>query len=129
MGAEERKRLRERYQDTTAADVSEFMERLPRDMLFVMRMWALVRSLNRALGGTTRQRFLVIAGHASHGAMNAACESRSRSWLMRALGGLVARFDSLRVKLYVLAYDAALTLVAWRIGRVQADAKPPRQLG
>ena len=36
-------------------------------MLFVMRTWALVRSLNRKLGGTTRQRFLTMGEHAATG--------------------------------------------------------------
>lgn len=51
----------------SCALLAAFLERLPRDMLFVMRTWSLVRSLNRALGGTTRQRLLIIAEHAAAG--------------------------------------------------------------
>ena len=63
--------MRTRYGKVGAADVNAFLERLPRDMLFVMRTWSLVRSLNRALGGTTRQRLLVISEHAAAGALRA----------------------------------------------------------
>ena len=56
-----------RYGGLTVSDVNEFLERLPRDMLFVMRTWSLVRNLNSDLGGTSTQRFLVIAEHAAAG--------------------------------------------------------------
>ena len=68
MGAEERNRLRARYGKVSVADINAFLERLPRDMLFVMRTWSLVRNLNRSLGGTSAQRFLIIAEHAAAGA-------------------------------------------------------------
>lgn len=50
-------------------------------MLFVMRTWSLVRSLNRSLGGTTRQRLLIIAEHAAAGALevDAADDERART--------------------------------------------------
>ena len=41
----------------TAADVNKFMENLPRDMLFVLRTLNIVRSLNKSLGGSSRERF------------------------------------------------------------------------
>lgn len=72
LSAAQRRALREQFAETTAADVNSFLERLPRDMLFVFRTWSLVRSLNRALGGTTRQRLLIIAEHAAVGAEDAA---------------------------------------------------------
>jgi len=67
MSAEERQAIRERYRSVGAADVNAFLESLPRDMLFVMRTWSLVRSLNRRLGGTTRQRFLIMSEMATRG--------------------------------------------------------------
>mgnify|MGYP003684359835 CR=1 FL=1 len=69
MSAAERAVLRQRYASVSASDVNAFLERLPREMLMVMRTWGLVRSLNRALGGTTRQRFLTMASYAVRGAM------------------------------------------------------------
>ena len=69
IGKAEREQLRKRYGGYGAADVNAFLERLPRDMLFVFRTWSLVRSLNRALGGTTRQRLLTIAEYAAAGSV------------------------------------------------------------
>lgn len=46
---------------------SEFMQRLPRDMLFVFRTTGLVRSLNLALGGTTRDRITAFGDSAVRG--------------------------------------------------------------
>ena len=71
LSAEDRQTLRTRYGKVGAADVNAFLERLPRDMLFVMRTWSLVRSLNRELGGTTRERLLIISEHAAAGALRA----------------------------------------------------------
>ena len=68
MSTQAREALRRKYGHLSAADVNAFLARLPRDMLFLMRTWALVRNLNRELGGTTRQRLLVIAEYAAAGA-------------------------------------------------------------
>jgi len=43
------------------------MERLPRDLLFVGRSTNLVRSLNKELGGTSQQRFRIMAESATRG--------------------------------------------------------------
>ncbi|KAG5189944.1 ABC1 family-domain-containing protein [Tribonema minus] len=55
--AEERARLREKYKGVVSAEaVNNFLERLPRDMLFVLRTSDLIRGLNKDLGGTSQQR-------------------------------------------------------------------------
>ena len=56
-------------------------------MLFVMRTWSLVRSLNRSLGGTTRQRLLIIAEHAAAGALRADRAAAVASAAVTGTGG------------------------------------------
>jgi len=51
--------LREKYKDTAAQKINDFMQTLPRDLLFVSRNTNMVRGLNLALGGTARERFRV----------------------------------------------------------------------
>ena len=41
----------------TSSDINRFLQRLPRDLLFVMRASNMVRALNRDCGGTARSRF------------------------------------------------------------------------
>lgn len=101
---EERRKLRAKYGKLGASDVNAFLERLPRDMLFVMRTWSLVRSLNRALGGTTRQRLLVIAEHAAAGTITG--------------GAFRAAWARLRMRLLVRVVDymsvaMVVALSAW----------------
>jgi len=59
--------LKRRYADVTARQVNAFMQRLPRDLLFVMRSTNMVRSLNLELGGTSRDRFRVTGESAIRG--------------------------------------------------------------
>jgi hypothetical protein len=57
----ERQALRDRYSGVaSAAYVNSFLESLPRDMLFVLRTGDLVRGLNKALGGTSRERLQIL---------------------------------------------------------------------
>jgi hypothetical protein len=51
--------LRKKYKDTAAQKINDFMQTLPRDLLFVSRNTNMVRGLNLALGGTARERFRV----------------------------------------------------------------------
>ena len=48
-------------------DVNVFMESLPRDFLFVLRSTNIVRSLNKDLGGTSKDRFIAMAQSAIKG--------------------------------------------------------------
>lgn len=61
MSKAERQQVKERFQGTTMGDVNEFLEGLPRDFLFVLRSTNIVRSLNKDLGGTSKDRFLSMA--------------------------------------------------------------------
>jgi len=91
--------------------VNAFLGRLPRDMLFVMRTWGLVRSLNRALGGTTRQRFVTMATYATRGAHRRRPSARAEpaasgaAWLP---GQLLRACAAWRRR-------TALWLTAWRV--------------
>ncbi len=67
MSKEERQELTERFKDTTAADVNDFLNRLPRDLLFCLRCTNIVRSINLTLGGTSRERFKIMGECAVRG--------------------------------------------------------------
>ena len=68
MSATDVAALKEKYTGrVSAADINRFLQRLPRDMLFVMRSSNLVRSLNQELGGTSRQRFKIMGECAIRG--------------------------------------------------------------
>ena len=67
MSKEERQKLREKFKGTTMGDVNVFMESLPRDFLFVLRSTNIVRSLNKDLGGTSKDRFIAMAQSAIKG--------------------------------------------------------------
>eukprot|EP00611_Tribonema_gayanum_P025495 TRINITY_DN5810_c0_g1_i2.p1 TRINITY_DN5810_c0_g1~~TRINITY_DN5810_c0_g1_i2.p1 ORF type:complete len:579 (+),score=204.31 TRINITY_DN5810_c0_g1_i2:150-1886(+) len=65
---EERARLREKYKGVVSAEaVNSFLERLPRDMLFVLRTSDLIRGLNKDLGGTSQQRLRLMGEAAIRG--------------------------------------------------------------
>ncbi|TPX30496.1 hypothetical protein SmJEL517_g05954 [Synchytrium microbalum] len=70
MSSEERKRVREGFKKLKMGDVFQFLEDLPRDMLFSIRVLNLVRSLHRDLVGETspRDRFAIFARYAVKGA-------------------------------------------------------------
>lgn len=137
LSAHERAALRQRYAGVTVADLNAFLERLPRDMLFVMRTcfafwpfdgrmvatdglcvhpssgtWSLVRNLNRTLGGTSAQRFMIIAEHAVAGAAEPLapdapwgrrlahqCGRRWARWQIRVLVRLINESAKLRAVL------------------------------
>lgn len=104
MDPQERKRVRTRLRATTADEVSAFLERLPRDMLFVMRTWALVSSHNRTLGGTTRQRMRIFVRHATSGALEAAAPGGG-GWAQELLWALRVRLLVMRARLLMSSLD------------------------
>ncbi len=55
----------------TMRDVEELAAQLPPDFVFVLKVWHLVHTLNDALGGTNRARFLGYARFAVQGARQA----------------------------------------------------------
>ena len=60
--------MRADYKHVTAADFQAFALRLPRDLFFVMRTAALVRGVNKQLGGSSRERFVSWGAGALRGA-------------------------------------------------------------
>uniref|UniRef100_A0A7S2V1K6 ABC1 atypical kinase-like domain-containing protein n=1 Tax=Fibrocapsa japonica TaxID=94617 RepID=A0A7S2V1K6_9STRA len=59
---EERRALRKKYEKgATREEVNVFLRSMPRDMLYVSRSNNLIRSINRQLGGTSRERLKVFA--------------------------------------------------------------------
>lgn len=111
MSNEERSRLRKQMMQLRFADVSGFFERMPRDMLFVMRTWAYVRSLNRALGGTTRNRIAVQGEHAVQG-MVLANSSMSDSWTTVLVSQLRLTLMLWHIRLYMSLFDGFFRLLA-----------------
>lgn len=75
-----------------------------------MRTWALVRSLNRALGGTTRERLSIMGGHATV----AVHRSPARGWAGGLLQAVRLRYYLLRAAVLMRAYDIAFALL-WRL--------------
>jgi aarF domain-containing kinase len=86
IDADERARMKDKYKNVKAADLNDFLQRLPRDLLFVGRNAQIVRSINLSLGGSSRDRFRAngsaairgisltkaLGGFSSAGAMQAA---------------------------------------------------------
>ena len=108
MDAAERARVRARLRGATAEEVSEFLERLPRDMLFVMRTWALVSSHNRALGGTTRQRLRIYVRDATHGALERGGGGSGWRWAIW--------LSVLRARLLMSSFDLFFVVRSWWAG-------------
>jgi hypothetical protein len=67
MTTAEAKAIRDKYKGVTAQDANDALQRLPRDLLFVLRSMNMVRSLNLVLGGTAAERFLVMGDAAVMG--------------------------------------------------------------
>jgi aarF domain-containing kinase len=67
LSKEDIAKLKEQYKDVTAGDINRFMQKLPRDLLFVSRNTNMVRGLNVALGGTARERFRITGACAVRG--------------------------------------------------------------
>jgi hypothetical protein len=83
ISKEERLRLREKYKDVTPEQIQAFMRGLPRDLMFVLRSTDLLRGMNRELGGSSRDRFVVFAESAIEGAVLsnlARADARLRVW-------------------------------------------------
>ncbi|KAF0719152.1 Aste57867_1242 [Aphanomyces stellatus] len=67
MSAADKKALRDDLKALQGSNVNEFFEHLPRDMLFIFRSTNLTRSLNKELGGNSRQRFQIFGKYALKG--------------------------------------------------------------
>lgn len=96
MSKEERQKLREKFKGTTMGDVNVFMESLPRDFLFVLRSTNIVRSLNKDLGGTSKDRFIAMAQSAIKGVE---LEEHNRQMKLGNTGLINSTFENL--SLYV----------------------------
>jgi len=69
VSAEELARLKEELgiSNLSLGDIGELADKLPGDMVFVLKVWHLVKDLNDKLGGTDRERFLLYARHSVAG--------------------------------------------------------------
>lgn len=84
MTKEQLRELRERYSQVSMQDLNDFLKQLPRDLLFVMRSTNIVRGLNKALGGTSRERFKILGESAVRGlALSDVSQTSSNSALVQ----------------------------------------------
>ncbi|KAG0367881.1 hypothetical protein BGZ54_003091 [Gamsiella multidivaricata] len=67
MTAEQKKELRSSMKNVTMAEVFEFLEVLPRDMLLIFRTINLTRGIHQQLGGENVERFHINAMYATKG--------------------------------------------------------------
>ncbi|CAH0517439.1 unnamed protein product [Peronospora belbahrii] len=67
MSEPERNRLYDDFKSVRFSNVTDFLEHLPRDMLFIFRTNNMIRALNKDLGGTTRERFSIMGSYAVSG--------------------------------------------------------------
>lgn len=140
MGKEELRQLRSDLRDgglKSQADVNEFVERIPDDLLLVFKMTSLVRNVNKALGATVN-RFKVNARYAVRGLRvnNSSTQSTKRAGenssvivagthsermhpfttfaaMAEWVGMLI---DRLCIEVQFLVLDAALFAVKWWFG-------------
>ncbi|KAI9329584.1 ABC1 family-domain-containing protein [Zopfochytrium polystomum] len=75
----ERTRLRASMRSFSANDFMSFLESLPRDMLFAVRVGNLVRGIHRELGGANVERFWVNAAYAVKGTWCVGMDERERT--------------------------------------------------
>lgn len=152
MGRDELRRLRSDLRDgglRSQADVNEFVERIPDDLLLVFKMTSLVRNVNKALGATVN-RFKVNARYAVRGLRhvnNFSAESSGgaddtksvivagthseRLHPFSALAAVTDWFglliDRVCIELQFLVLDVALLAVKWWFGSsvpsVRSDQK------
>jgi aarF domain-containing kinase len=67
MSAEEQKVLKEEVRRFTMADISNWMEGLPREFLTILRTDGLVRSISNKLGASRRSRLIAYVKYAVAG--------------------------------------------------------------
>lgn len=99
--------------------MTDFLEQLPRDMLFVFRTNNMIRSLNKDLGGSTRDRFSVmgkyaVEGHSSFYANNNGLNgdgTSGSSTLMQLWGNYRYWLDHFTMLFHLNVVDIALGLL------------------
>ncbi|KAG7391065.1 hypothetical protein PHYPSEUDO_005832 [Phytophthora pseudosyringae] len=88
MCESERQKLSEDLSNMRFSNVTDFLEQLPRDMLFVFRTNNMIRALNKDLGGTTRERFSIMGNYAvaGHSAFYSAAAEAGHTGMVASLG-------------------------------------------
>ncbi|KAI1319353.1 hypothetical protein EDD11_004219 [Mortierella claussenii] len=98
MTVEQRKEVRSSMKNVTMANVFEFLEVLPRDMLLVFRTINLTRGIHKQLGGDNVERFHINAMYATKGVWSETRdeeEKRRRKREQRRLDRLNGRWGRL----------------------------------
>lgn len=82
MSKEDIARLKEEYSGVNSREINRFMQRLPRDFLFVMRASNMVRALNKNLGGSSKDRFLATGASQARTACTRKCSALPHGCLL-----------------------------------------------
>lgn len=83
MTKKQQQEVRSSMKNVTMADVFEFLESLPRDMLLVFRTINLTRGIHQQLGGENVERFHVYAMYATKGVWSETREEEETRRLRR----------------------------------------------
>lgn len=105
MSEQERQKLSEDLKNLRFSNVTEFLEQLPRDMLFVLRTNNMIRALNKDLGGTKRERFSIMGNSAIRGNSAFFSDSSERTCFgVLVLVGLWWQYANLHLRLRLADY-------------------------
>jgi len=150
LTSKERSRIKSMHLDISAQDVNNFIQKLPRDLLFCLRTMSIVRSINRGLGGTTLDRIIRFSESALKGRtipphnnedekiISPLCSTNIERVRMRVLNHYVDTevskvrytiswfFTVLMFRMRLWMFDSYLRLRGWYLG-VNFIPHPPRK--
>ncbi|KAH7461464.1 Secreted RxLR effector protein 27 [Phytophthora ramorum] len=122
MSESERKKLSEDLKSMRVSNISDFLEQLPRDMLFVFRTNNMIRSLNKDLGGTTRERFSIMGNYAVSG-HSAFYSSSAEGGRIGVWGSLGYWWEHLNLIIRLRIVDYLMAVIQYARGEPLAKIK------
>ncbi|KAH8932477.1 hypothetical protein BDL97_19G074400 [Sphagnum fallax] len=111
MSAEEQKVLKEEVRRFTMADISNWMEGLPREFLTILRTDGLLRSISNKLGASRRSRLIAYVKYAVAGlaiGVRGEPSLQAQGWLVYTRAQLDYIYLRLRLEVFDLVYKASL---------------------
>jgi aarF domain-containing kinase len=111
MSAEEQKVLKEEVRRFTMADISNWMEGLPREFLTILRTDGLVRSISNKLGASRRSRLIAYVKYAVAGLaieIRGEPSLQAQGWLVYTRAQLDYIYLRLRLEVFDLVYKASI---------------------
>ncbi|KAG6622292.1 Atypical/ABC1 protein kinase [Phytophthora cinnamomi] len=122
MSESERKALSEDLKSMRFSNITDFLEQLPRDMLFVFRTNNMIRALNKELGGTTRERFSIMGDYAVSGHSAFYSGSREEGFI-RVWGSLSYWWEHLNLVFRLRVLDYVMAAIQYAKGEPPAKLK------